>query len=159
MAKDMTRVIFGKPVALWRAFLWDGIKFGLVGLSSIAIYFVILFLLQPFVDSVALLAALSYIGSAVFNYFGQSKVTFNSDVRDYGAFLRYVAMHGLCIVINSTGMHFMVTVWLAVAGLPDSYYCWNVVSVVLFLGVPDSRKGMKGPYQPVNDTPFVKVKR
>jgi putative flippase GtrA len=107
----MTRVIFGKPVALWRAFLWDGIKFGLVGLSSIAVYFVILFLLQPFVDSVALLAALSYIGSAVFNYFGQSKVTFNSDVRDYGALLRYVAMHGLCIVINSTGMHFMVTVW------------------------------------------------
>jgi putative flippase GtrA len=111
MSKDMTRVIFGKPVALWRAFLWDGIKFGLVGLSSIAVYFVILFLLQPFVDSVALLAALSYIGSAVFNYFGQSKVTFNSDVRDYGALLRYVAMHGLCIVINSTGMHFMVTAW------------------------------------------------
>lgn len=94
-----------------KGFLWKAVKFGAMGLSSIAVYFVILAILRPLIPSVALLAALAYVGSAVFNYLAQSRVTFGADTRDYGAVLRYMAMHGLCVFINSAGMHLLVVVW------------------------------------------------
>lgn len=92
-------------------FLRKAVKFGAVGLSSVAVYFVILALLRPVIASVALLAAVAYVGSAVFNYIAQSRFTFDADTRDTGAMLRYGLMHGLCIVINSAGMHLSVVVW------------------------------------------------
>ncbi len=88
-----------------------GVKFGLVGLVTVGVYFVFLALLQPFVPSVVILTGAAYVLSAVFNYIVQSRVTFRSKAFNGKAILRYLTMHGLCMALNSSLMHLLVDVW------------------------------------------------
>lgn len=86
------------------------VRFGVVGLASIAVYFAILFALRPVISAVAVLAFVAYIGSMAFNYVAQSRFTFGADARDRGAMARYVTMHLGCMAFNSGAMHLLVEV-------------------------------------------------
>ena len=76
-------------------------KFGGVGLATIAVYFVVLALLRPVIENVAVLSVAAYLISAVFNYIAQRRVTFGSRDAGTGAILRYLIMHGLCMGLNA----------------------------------------------------------
>lgn len=100
------------------ALIWTAVRFGVVGLSSIAVYFVILWALRPVITPIAVLAAVAYLGSMVYNYVVQARVTFRTSAADGGTVVRYLGMHGLCLAINSAGMYVLVErmgsgVWLS----------------------------------------------
>lgn len=90
-----------------RDLLWTGTKFGLVGLTTVGIYFAVLALARPMVQGVVALSLLAYTVSAVFNFAVQAHVTFGT--RPDGAKLRrYILMHLLCMGMNSGLMHLLV---------------------------------------------------
>ena len=91
-----------------RAFFWTGVRFGVVGLGSIGVYFAFLFVLRPVVPETVTLTALCYVLSTVFNYLLQSTFTFGAKASRLGSMLRYIAMHGFCIFINSGLMYVLV---------------------------------------------------
>lgn len=90
--------------------LWTITKFGLVGLSSVAVYFVLLALLRPVIPSTILLTATAYVGSAVFNFIFQSRVTFKTNDYSKSTLLKYIIMHIICMGINSSVMYLMVDI-------------------------------------------------
>lgn len=93
-----------------RRFVVRVLKFGVVGLTSVGIYFAFLVALRPLIMAPAALAAVCYALSAVANYVLQSRITFGRrDVARTGAIMRYAAMHGLCMAINSAIMHGLVS--------------------------------------------------
>lgn len=99
-------------------FLQTAVKFGLVGVSSIGVYFVLLYLFRPVIESIWLLTGLAYIGSMLFNYLTQSLFTFQVRGRDGRMVWRYICLHAGCMVFNSASMFVLVDVlvfnlWLA----------------------------------------------
>ena len=89
-------------------FLQTALKFGLVGLCSIGVYFLLLYALRPLVGPIWLLAGLAYVGSMGFNYIAQSVFTFQTKAQDLGTVKRYVWMHIGCMVFNSASMYGLV---------------------------------------------------
>ena len=83
-------------------------KFGLVGLGSVGVYFLVLLVLRDRIDDIVDLTAISYVASAVFNYLLQRYVTFNSSRPRAGSWFRYVCLHVLCMTLNSGLMSFLV---------------------------------------------------
>lgn len=90
--------------------VWLATKFGLVGAASAGVYFLCLFLLRPFAPTTILLTAACYVISAVFNFVAQSRFTFSVQGAQASRMLRFVAMHGICLVMNSALMHLAVDV-------------------------------------------------
>lgn len=84
------------------------VKFAVVGLLSVAIYFVFLFFLEPVFSNYAVLGAVCYTLSMIFNYFAQKLFTFQQTGQHKRALSRYAAMHLLCMGINSLGLTLLV---------------------------------------------------
>ena len=98
------------------------IRFAMVGLASVGVYFVFLALLRPMIADTVILTGTAYVASAVFNYLAQSLFTFRARAADAGSVGRYMVMHGLCMAINSGLMHVLVdrlgmNLWLAQIGV------------------------------------------
>ncbi|MBO9436775.1 GtrA family protein [Ruegeria sp. R13_0] len=87
---------------------WLVTKFGLVGVSSVAMYFALLAVMRSVIQDIALLAGAAYLGSAVWNYTLQSRLTFSSVPGDRWSMFRYVVMHVICMAVNSTMMYTLV---------------------------------------------------
>lgn len=88
--------------------IWLAAKFGAVGLSTVAVYFGILYVLHPLIQQTAILAAVCYLLSAVYNYLMQSMFTFQAGTGGLGSLLRYLAMQGSCMALNSFLMFLLV---------------------------------------------------
>jgi putative flippase GtrA len=101
-----------RPATLDAVFRWAWLatKFGLVGAASAAVYFLCLFVLRPFLFSTIILTAISYIVSAVFNFLAQSSFTFRVKTGAPSMPVRFIAMHGVCLVLNSALMNLAVDV-------------------------------------------------
>ena len=90
-----------------RDLFWTGTKFGLVGVVTVGVYFAVLALARPVVPGVVALSLLAYVVSAVFNFAAQASFTFGA--RPDGTRLkRYIAMHILCMGLNSGLMYLLV---------------------------------------------------
>ena len=90
-----------------RDLVWTGTKFGAVGLTTVAIYFVVLALARPFVPNIVILSLLAYVVSAVFNFAAQARVTFGAALT--GTRLRrYIQMHLLGMALNATLIYTLV---------------------------------------------------
>jgi putative flippase GtrA len=94
-----------------RHLLGLGLRFGLVGLGSVAVYFGVLIALEPVIAETAALTATSYVASAVFNYTLQSTFTFRTSAASAKSLLRYLGMHGICMGVNSGLMLIAVDVY------------------------------------------------
>lgn len=99
-----------------------GTRFAIVGLGSVAVYFAFLYVLAPLIANTVVLTGFCYASSAVFNYALQSSFTFRSRAISARAASRYMAMHGLCMGLNSVLMHALVdrlgaSLFLAQAGV------------------------------------------
>lgn len=89
-------------------FFWLTVRFGLVGLGSVGVYFIALFLLHPVIDNTITLTGTAYVISAIFNFILQNFFTFRAEKIHSGKVVKYILMHGLCMVINSTVMYLLV---------------------------------------------------
>jgi len=83
-------------------------RFGVVGLGSVSIYFIALYILRPLIDSTIGLTAAAYVISAVFNFTLQNFFTFRAQGVHIGKVIKYLAMHGICLTINSGLMYIFV---------------------------------------------------
>jgi putative flippase GtrA len=90
--------------------LWRITKFALVGGISVAVYFLIIFVMAPIISSTVVLAAVAYVGSAIFNYVLQRNFTFRARIPHALSFSRYIGMHVIALVINSGLMVLLVDV-------------------------------------------------
>lgn len=98
-----------------RALFRTAVRFGLVGIATVGVYFAVLAALHPVLKNIVYLSASAYAISAVFNYIVQSQVTFGVSFADGRAVIRYLAMHGGLMGLNSVLMYLLVTVlelWL-----------------------------------------------
>ncbi|MBK0329370.1 GtrA family protein [Rhodobacteraceae bacterium F11138] len=90
-----------------RELIWTSAKFGLVGLSTVGLYFVVLALARPFIANVVALSLFAYVASAAFNFVAQARFTFGSTPT--GARLtRYILMHLLCMGMNAVLIHTLI---------------------------------------------------
>lgn len=87
--------------------VWTGTKFGLVGLTTVGLYFVVLALARPFIGNIVVLSLFAYVVSAVFNFAAQARVTFGSTPTG-ARLVRYILMHLLCMVMNATLIHTLI---------------------------------------------------
>ena len=99
MARDMTSLL-----AL-------AFRFGVVGLGSVGVYFIALMLLRPVIESTIALTAAAYVISAVFNFMLQNFFTFRAAGVHLGKVVKYIGMHGICMIINSGLMYVFVDQW------------------------------------------------
>lgn len=90
-----------------RELLWTGTKFGVVGLTTVGLYFLVLVLTRPFIANVVVLSLFAYVVSAVFNFVAQARVTFGSTPTG-ARLVRYILMHLLCMAMNATLIHTLV---------------------------------------------------
>lgn len=86
-------------------------RFVLIGVASTGIYFVLLILLRPVIDSVILLTALCYGTAMFFNFFAQGLFTFRAKKLTSIHLSRYFIMQGAALVINSGAMYMAVDRW------------------------------------------------
>ncbi|WP_342070396.1 GtrA family protein [Yoonia algicola] len=80
------------------------LRFGLIGVASTVIYFVLLIGMRPFIDSTIYLTAFCYGTAMVFNFFAQGLFTFRAERLAGIHLVRYVVMQGVALVINSGAM-------------------------------------------------------
>ncbi len=85
-----------------------GAKFGLVGLTTVGLYFLVLTLARPFIANVVALSLLAYVASAAFNFVAQARFTFGSTPTGT-RLTRYMLMHLLCMGLNATLIHSLIT--------------------------------------------------
>jgi putative flippase GtrA len=90
-----------------RELLWTGTKFGMVGLTTVGLYFVVLALARPVIANVVVLSLFAYVVSAVFNFVTQARFTFGSTPTG-SRLVRYILMHLLCMAMNGTLIHTLV---------------------------------------------------
>lgn len=90
-----------------RDLLWTGTKFGVVGLTTVGLYFLVLVLTRPFIANVVVLSLFAYVVSAVFNFVAQARVTFGSTPTG-ARLVRYILMHLFCMAMNATLIHTLV---------------------------------------------------
>lgn len=84
------------------------LRFVLIGLCSTGLYFVLLVILEPLIPSIMLLAAVCYVISMAFNFLAQALFTFQVQGLTHQQMKRYLIMHGLALVLNSTMMSALV---------------------------------------------------
>ena len=92
---------------------WKFAKFAMVGLCTVGCYFAIWSVAALVLRSTALIAALAYVGSAVFNYIFQRRITFRSDLAVVVSFPRYVVMHLLAMAVNAALAFLLIDVYEA----------------------------------------------
>ncbi len=90
-----------------RDLVWTGTKFGIVGLTTVGLYFVVLVLARPFIANVVLVSLFAYVVSTVFNFAAQATFTFGSTPTGIHL-MRYMLMHLLCMAINATLIHTLI---------------------------------------------------
>ncbi|SFU12662.1 GtrA family protein [Sedimentitalea nanhaiensis] len=90
-----------------RDLLWTGTKFGLVGLTTVGLYFIVLALARPFIANVVILSLFAYVASAAFNFVAQARVTFGSTPTGT-RLVRYILMHLLCMGMNATLIYTLI---------------------------------------------------
>lgn len=90
-----------------RDLIWTGAKFGVVGLTTVGLYFVVLALARPFITNVVVLSLFAYVASAVFNFVAQARFTFGSTPTG-SRLVRYILMHLLCMGMNATLIHTLI---------------------------------------------------
>lgn len=83
-------------------------KFGLVGLSSTGLYFLLLVLLEGKIGSLPLLTACCYVLSMCYNYLLQSWFTFRAGRPTKATIMRFVQMHLGALAFNSSMMTVLV---------------------------------------------------
>ena len=115
-----------------RRLLSIALKFGVVGVASIAVYFLVLFLLRPVIGNIVVLTGTSYVASAFFNFALQSTFTFRTKATDAASAGRYILAHGVCMAANSLLMLLAVDV-LGVALFPAQLATTAVVATISFL--------------------------
>lgn len=103
------------------AFFWSGswidetvmnmrqaARFGLVGLSSTGLYFLLLVLLEGRIGSLVLLTACCYVLSMSCNYLLQNWFTFQAGRPTKATIMRFVSMHLGALAFNSATMAALV---------------------------------------------------
>jgi putative flippase GtrA len=75
-----------------------------VGASSAALYFLLLWAMQPWIAGTILLTAVCYTVSMAYNFLLQSALTFRSAAPDRKNVLRFVIMHLAALSLNSLSM-------------------------------------------------------
>ena len=116
----------------WRAFLWVAFKFGLVGLGSIGVYFLVLILLRPWIANIVWLTGTCYVASAVINYALQRGFTFNAARPKAGSWLRYIGQHAICLSLNS-GLMFVLVTTLGFNLLPSQLFVTVFIAGTSFM--------------------------
>jgi len=116
-------------------------RFALVGLSSTALYFALLWALRDVIGSVLLLTAVCYLVSMVYNFVLQSAFTFRAGAPARHAVLRFALMHGVAMGINSAAMAGLVT-GLHVPMFVGQIGVTALVSILVFLA---SKHWVYGP--------------
>ena len=111
--------------------VWLGLKFGLVGVASVLIYFGVLVALRPLVPNTVTLTTISYVISAGFNYVVQSTCTFRT-AAGARSMLRYVVMHAICMTVNSAMMFAVVDLYGA-SIIPAQVMVTTVVAGLSFV--------------------------
>jgi putative flippase GtrA len=86
-------------------------RFGLIGVASTGIYFVLLILLRPVIGSTILLTSLCYGTAMFFNFFAQGLFTFRAKKLTGIHLVRYIMMQGAALVVNSGAMYMAVDQW------------------------------------------------
>ncbi len=101
-------------------------KFGAVGVLSIGIYFLLLYLLRPMIGPIWILTTVAYALSMLFNFLAQSMFTFQVHAKDIGMVRRYICMQAGCMFFNSAMMFVLVDVF--------AFYIWrSQVGVTSFI--------------------------
>lgn len=90
-----------------RELVLTGAKFGVVGLTTVGLYFVVLALARPLIANVVALSLFAYVVSAVFNFVAQARFTFGSTPTG-ARLLRYILMHLLCMGLNAALIHTLI---------------------------------------------------
>jgi len=108
------------------------IRFALVGFSSTAVYFALLWGLRDAIGSVILLTAVCYLASMVYNFVLQSAFTFRVRAPTRHAVLRFALMHFMAMGINSASMAGLVT-GLHVPMLAAQIVVTALLSTLVFL--------------------------
>ncbi|MET0249979.1 MAG: GtrA family protein [Sphingobium sp.] len=124
-----------------RAELGRIFRFALVGLSSTAIYFVLLWGLRDAIGSVIILTAVCYLVSMVYNFVLQSAFTFRAGPPTRHAVLRFALMHCMAMGINSASMAGLVT-GLHMPMFAAQVVVTALVSILVFLA---SKHWVYGP--------------
>lgn len=83
-------------------------RFIIIGIASTGLYFGLLVALRPMIASTALLAAVCYGLSMIFNFLAQGLWTFRSSRLGGPQIRRYAIMQGGAMGINSLGMQTLV---------------------------------------------------
>jgi putative flippase GtrA len=125
-------------------------RFALVGLSSTAIYFALLWCLRDFIASVIALTALCYLISMVYNFVLQSAFTFRAGAPTRHSLLRFALMHFAAMGINSALMAGLVT-GLRVPMFAAQILVTALISVTVFVLSKHWVYGPANPLQGVAD--------
>ena len=108
-----------------RATRGEILRFGLVGVSSVGVYLVIIITLMkltPFPLPTA--AVVAYMFAMVWNYLLQRNWTFRSKNKHSFVVPRFIIVHAVGIVINAASLHVLAT------GAGLSYVVAQVVAIV-----------------------------
>jgi putative flippase GtrA len=84
------------------------IRFIIIGILSTGFYFGLLYFLRPVIFSTAVLAAVCYLTSMVFNFAAQGLWTFGVTKLTRQNLQRYFLVQGAALIINSIAMAFLV---------------------------------------------------
>ncbi len=115
-----------RPSEGWYAFFRTVLRFGIVGIGSIGVYFIALYFLKNWIDGIIVLTTTCYIISMTFNYLLQRNFTFRSETSQQHTWARYIVMHFTCIVINAAMMFTLVET----LGLPI-FVAQSIVTVIV----------------------------
>jgi putative flippase GtrA len=108
------------------------LRFIVIGLASTALYFALLLLLQPYIASTALLAALCYAVSMAFNFIAQGLWTFARQRLSSSNVLRYVCVQGSALLANAWAMGALVD-GIGLPLIPSQIAVTAVVTVFVYL--------------------------
>ncbi|WP_134726654.1 GtrA family protein [Paracoccus luteus] len=112
--------------------LMQAARFGLVGLSSTGVYFLLLFLLQGKIGNLPLLTACCYVLSMIYNFLLQGWFTFGAGRPGKATAARFVAMHLGALAFNSAAMTALVE-GLGVPLFPAQVATTGVIAVSTYL--------------------------
>ena len=82
----------------------------LVGILTVAIYFLVLWIAVRAINSTIVVTLLAYLASAAFNYLMQRNFTFQARLANRTSLRRYAVMHASAMVANSAAMYLLVDV-------------------------------------------------
>jgi putative flippase GtrA len=108
------------------------LRFILVGVSSTALYFSLLWVLRNWIPNIIALTALCYLASMIYNCVVQSFFTFRTGRPTTRILVRFGMMHLLALGLNSGLMHGLVS-GLGIAMFVAQIAVTLLISMMVFL--------------------------